>query len=387
MAEFRERGLTRVRCPTGITAWLVSRYPDVREVLGDAERFSSRPGQAAHVLRHQDPQLPVMNGDFTRMDGPEYQRYRRHFGPEIGMPKRLAELRPEVRRITDERLDALGERGQEAEFYHEFAIPITTAVIAGLMGVPYSDRQLFHDAAAAMFASGTDEADIKRGTDPLFAYVHQLVRRRRADPGEDSISRMIERSAAADEPFTDHELMMMGASLLISGFDTTATVLTHSVLALLRHPEQWRRLLDDPGLVPNAVEELARFFGGSPGLTREVTRDTEIGGQPVAKGEFVVLAVQAADRDPHAFTDPDRLDVGRELGEHLGFGYGTHQCVGQQTARLEMTVALETLLRRVPSLRLGVPPEEIVFKSGTPVVGPAALPIAWDAILPAEEGR
>ncbi|KUJ69085.1 hypothetical protein ACZ90_14695 [Streptomyces albus subsp. albus] len=387
MAAFRESpGLTRVQCPTGITAWLITRYEDVREVLGDSERFSSRPGQAAHVLVHMNPDLPIGEGEFTRMDGPEYQRFRRHLGPEIGMPKRLEELRPTVRRIVDERLDLMAAAGS-ADFYADFAIPVTTTVIGGLLGVPYSDRKLFHDSAAAMFGSATSESGLKAGTKPLFEYVHGLIRERRENPGEDAVSRMIQRSANAAEPFTDTELMRMSAGLLTSGWDTTATVMTHGLLALLAHPEELDRLRADHSLVPAAVEELARYFGGAPGLTREVVQDTEIGGHPVAKGDFVVLAVQAADRDPAAFEDPDRLDVGRQTTGHLGFGYGPHQCIGQQTARLELTVTLETLLRRVPTLRLAVPLSEIRFKTGTPVYGPAALPIAWDAILPAEEGR
>lgn len=391
--------VTRVKCPTGITAWLITRYADVREVLGDSERFSSRPGQAAHVLAHMNPDRPVAEGEFTRMDGPAYQRFRHHLGPEIGMPRRLLELRPVVRQIVDERIDALAEAGRSAEFYGDFAVPVTTATIGGLLGVPYSDRGLFHDAAAAMFGSATSEKGIRASTEPLFRYVHGLVQDRRKNPGDDAISRMIGRSAASAEPFSDTELVMMSAGLLISGFDTTATTMTHGLLALLvdsrdsgmsgqsGQSREWERLRADPSLIPAAVEEFARYFGGAAGLTREVTRDTEIGGHPLAKGDYVVLAVQTADRDPAVFEDPERLDVGRRPEGHLGFGYGPHQCVGQQTARLEMSVVLETLTRRIPSLRLAVDLADVPFKTGTPVVGPAALAVEWDAVLPAGEGR
>lgn len=378
-----EAPVTRVRCPTGLTAWLVSRYAEVREVLGDAERFSSRPGQVVHWMAHSDPARPVAPGEFTRMDGPDYQRFRRHIGPVVGTPKRLARLRPLVRRIVDERLDELAAAGAPADFYRDFAVPVTTAAIGSVVGVPYAERRLFHDAAEVVFSQVTDAADLAAAMRPLHAYLHRLVRERRERPGDDGVSSLITRSEELAEPFTDLELVSMCAVMLVAGFDTTATALSHGMLALLSHPGELARLRADPGLVPGAVEEIVRMFGGAAGIVREATRDTVVGGRPIARGDYLVLAIQAADRDPAAFDDPDRLDVGRSTEGHLGFGYGTHQCFGQQTARLELSVVLETVLRRVPSLRLAVPLAEVPFKTGTPVVGPAAVPVAWDEVLPA----
>ncbi|TVL89509.1 cytochrome P450 [Streptomyces sp. SAJ15] len=382
-----EAPVTRVKCPTGVTAWLVSRYADVREALGDSERFSSRPGQVVHFMAHADPDRPVAPGEFTRMDGPEYQRFRRHIGPELGTPKRLDQLRPKVQRIVDERLDAMAAAGTTADFYHDFAVPVTTAAIGTVVGVPYADRALFHDAAAVVFSGLTDALQLAEAIKPLHGYLYELVRERRKNPRDDGVSRMIARSAAADESFSDMELVSMSAVMLVAGFDTTATALSHGMLALLAHPEELARMSADPELIPGGVEEIVRFFGGAAGIFREATRDTVLGGQPIAKGDYVILAIQAADRDPGIFPDPDRLDIARKTTGHLGFGYGAHQCFGQQTARVELTVALETILRRVPSLRLAVPLAEVPFKTGTPVAGPAAVPVAWEAILPKEKGH
>lgn len=379
--------VSKVRCPTGITAWLVTRYDDVREVLGDAQRFSSRPGQAAHVLAHMNPDRPIGEGEFTRMDGEEYQRFRHHLGPEISSPAALAKLRPLMQRAVDERLDELSGAALPVDFYGRFAIPVTTAVIGGLLGVPYTDRALFHEAAAGMFGSRTTEQDLAHAARPLFGYVRELLQARRAEPGDDAVSRMIMRSEQAARPFSEVELMMMVAGLLISGFDTTATTMTHGLLALFEQPGALDALRAQPSLIPDAVEELTRRLGGAAGLTRQATMDTEIGDQAVHAGDFIVLAVQAADHDEEVFPEPDLLDITRRPAGHLGFGHGAHQCIGRQIARLELAVAFETLLRRIPSLRLAAPLSRIPFKEGTPVVGPAELPVAWDAILPAGEPR
>ncbi|WP_407562330.1 cytochrome P450 [Streptomyces sp. 184] len=388
MAALRERApVTRVKCPTGLVAWLVTRYDDVREVLGDAERFSSRPGQAVHLMAHADPERPVGELEFSRMDGPDYQRFRQHMGPEVATPRRMAELRPLVQDLVDERLDALAAAGPPGDFYADFALPVTSAAIGALVGVPYADRELFHRAAAAVFSGATSRAELAEALKPLHTYLYKLVVTRRADPGDDALSRMIARGAAAPRPFTDAELVAISSTMLVTGFDTTATTMSHGLLTLLAHPAETDRLRADPSLIPSAVEEIVRFLGGGPGIVRQATRDTEIGGHPVAEGDYIVAAIQTADRDPGAFPEPDRLDVGRRPNKHLGFGYGTHQCFGQQTARLELTVTLETLLRRVPSLRLAVPAADVPFKTGTPVHGPAEVPVTWDAILPAGTAR
>ncbi|MFW6690681.1 cytochrome P450 [Streptomyces sp. MAR4 CNX-425] len=385
MAGLRERTpVVRVKCPTGLTAWLVTRYADVREVLGDAERFSSRAGQAIHLMAHADPERPVGELEFSRMDGADYQRFRRTIGPEVSTAQRMTELRPMVQALVDERLDALAAAGPAADLYADFAVPVTTAVIGGLVGVPYADRELFHNAAAVMFSGATSRADVLEAMRPLHEYLFRMVATRRATPLDDSLTRMIARSEASERPYTDLELVGICAALLVPGFDTSATVMAHGLLTLLAHPAELARLHAEPSLVPSAVEEIVRFLGGAPGIVRQATRDTEIGGHPVAAGDYIVLAMQAADRDTEVFPDPDRLDVGRRPNNHLGFGHGTHQCFGQQTARLELTVTLQTLLRRVPSLRLAVPLEDVPFKTGSIVYGPAEVPVTWDAVLPAE---
>jgi len=373
--------ITRVACPTGISAWLVTRYADAREVLGDPERFSTRSGQAAHVLASIGLDGPKVAGDFPRLDGPEHLRYRRELAPETSARRRIDDLRPMVQRIVDDRVDHLARLGPPADMYGQFASHVTTAVIGEMIGVPEADRVLFHRAAEAMFDPATASGDFMAALMPLFEYVFGLVTTRRTAPGDDAISRMIERSEQTDRPFDDLELVAMSSALLIAGFDTTASMMSHGLLMLLERPDQLARLRDDPDLAGTAAEELVRHLAVGIGLLRQANRDTTVAGQPIAEGDYIVVAVQSANRDPELHADAEHFDVGRKPGAHLGFGHGPHQCVGQQLARLELATVLGTLARRIPSLRLAVPLAEIKFKTDSIVRGPAALPVTWDEVL------
>jgi cytochrome P450 len=372
----------RVQCPTGITAWLVTRYADVREVLGDPRRFSSRGGSAGHLLNNMPAQAPIEEGDFFRMDGAAHLRFRRAIAPAVGTVKRINAIRPMAQRIVNDTLDALSDAPHPIDLHEQFSKPITTAVIAQLFGVPYADRAVFHEVAQSLFSTATDQEDFSEVLAPLFGYVNGLLAARRDEPGDDALSILIRRNDGLAEPLTDLELIKITAGLLAAGYDTTASLITYGVLALLQFPEQYALLHKDPTSVTGAAEELLRLLGDGGGLLRVATVDTEISGNPIAKGDYVVLAVQAANQDPRRFTDPGRLDITRTDNHHMGFGFGPHQCVGQQVARLELTTVLDILPSRVPSLRLAIPFEEIEFKTNTVIFGPAHLPVSWDAILP-----
>ncbi|MFD9891401.1 cytochrome P450 [Amycolatopsis sp. NPDC059027] len=370
-------------CPTGIEAWLVTRYADVREVLGDQERFSARSGQAGHVLLNQPPDAGVEEGDFNRMDSADHLRFRRVIAPAITTVKRTELFRPLVQRITDDLLDELAGETGPVDLHARFATPLTSSVIAELLDVPPGDRVLFRNAARALFDGHVEADELAAANVPLYAYLAELVARRVQEPGEDVISVMAARARAADQPLTQLELTKVAASLLAAGYDTTAGMITYGMLALLRDPDQLAILRDHPALAPNAAEELVRLLSTGNGLMRVATVDTELAGTRIAAGDYVVVAIQAADHDPDRFPEPERLDVTRTRAAHLGFGHGSHQCPGQHIARLELSTVLATLPRRIPSLRLAVPFEEIQFKKDTVVLGPVALPVAWDEVLPA----
>lgn len=376
-AELRATAqVVRVACPTGLDAWLVSDYAGVREVLGDGRRFSTRPGQATHMLASfGGPDSPV--DSFSQKDGPEHIRIRRNFAPQVSHPRRLAELQPLVQQITDEAITRMLDSPQPYPLHSEFSTAITTGVIAELIGVPSDRRHLLHDAATALFTTSTTPDELRRALEPLWAYLYQLVATRRARPGDDILSRMIEHSADSERPLTDAELTEMNGALLIAGFDTTASMITYGLVCLLNNPDQWDKLRADPDLAPSAAEELVRYLGVGAGLLRQATEDTVLHGQPIKAGDYVVVALQSGNRDTALHPDADTFDVTRKPGAHLGYGHGAHACVGQQIARLELTTVLRALARRVPTLRIAVPLAEIVWKKDSVVRGPAELPVVW----------
>ncbi|UQU61689.1 cytochrome P450 [Couchioplanes caeruleus] len=368
--------IARVACPTGLDAWLVSDYAGVREVLGDGRRFSARPGQAAHVLAaFGGPDAPVQG--FSQLDGPEHIRIRRNFAPQVSHGRRLAELQPLVQDITDDAVTGMLAGSQPYPLHSGFSTAITTAVIAELIGVPPEHRHLLHDAATALFTTSTSPDELRRALEPLFAYLYGLVATRRVRPGDDVLSRMIEHSADSERPLTDAELTEMNAALLIAGFDTTASMITYGLVCLLNTPAQWEKLCAGPDLAPSAAEELVRYLGVGIGLLRQATEDTRLHGQPIRAGDYVVVAVQSGNRDTALYPDAGTLDVARRPGAHLGFGHGAHACVGQQIARMELTTVLRALARRVPTLRIAVPLEEIAWKKDSVVRGPVELPVTW----------
>ncbi|MEV0184751.1 cytochrome P450 [Streptomyces sp. NPDC050625] len=382
-AELRASGeVVRVCTPAGFDAWLVSDYAGVREVLGDGRRFSARPGSTAHVMPGFDPDSPV-DDLFTRMDGPEHIRIRRNFAPQLSHPRRLAELKPLVQETVDDAIDGLKGAGQPHDLHVNYSRRISTTVIADLIGVPQEQRHLFYDTAKALFdPTGKATEELGSALLPLYVYMNDLVASRRAEPGDDVISRLIAFNADSDRPLSDHELIMMNGALFIFGFDVISSRLSGGLLMLLSDRLRWEQLCADPDLASTAAEEVVRFLGSPTGLLRQATEDTTVHGQKIAAGDYVVLAVQSANRDTALVPDGDAFDMARKPGPHLGFGHGAHACVAQQIARVQLTAALRGLAIRVPSLRLARPLSEIECRTDSTARGPAEVPAVWDGVLP-----
>ncbi|MCE7000449.1 cytochrome P450 [Saccharothrix sp. S26] len=372
-ARLRERAPV---CPVslrhGQQAHLVTRYDDVRAVLRDHGRFSSDPGTPGF------PQLrPVVDrkaapGSFLVTDPPEHTRYRRLLTGEFTV-RRMRALRPDVERITRERLAALRSGPRPADLVAAFALPVPSDVICLLLGVPVSDQAFFSTRSRTHLDRSRPAEQVREALDELHAYLADLIRSRRRTPRDDLISRLVREPGLSDE-----EAVGMTVLLLVGGHETTANSIALSVLALLRDRQWWQALVASPDLVDDAVEELLRFL--SPvhhGVVRAVAGAATVGGTALAAGEGVIASLFAANRDPAAFPDPDRLDLRRDARAHLAFGSGVHQCVGHLLARLEMRVALRTLVTELPDLRLAVPFEEVEFAFDAPIYGLRALPVTW----------
>ncbi|MCD2186853.1 cytochrome P450 [Actinomycetospora soli] len=367
MAELREQpGLERVTTPLGLHAWLATRYEDVREVLGDATRFSSA-GMPALPGSDDDQRA----GNLLTLDPPDHTRLRRMLTGEFTV-RRIRRLQPRIEQIVDEHLDAMERAGSPADLVEAFALPIPSLVICELLGVPYADRGEFHRRAAIQLDLTRPLAERGAVAAESRAYMGTLVDRASADPGEDMLGMLVREHGAE---FSRAELVGVASLLLIAGHETTANMLALGTLALLEHPEQAAAVRADPTATAPAVEELMRYLSVvHSGVPRRVTRDTEVAGTALAEGDFVVVSLPAADRDRALVEDPERLDVGRAAAPHVAFGHGVHHCLGAPLARMEMATAFPALLRRFPSLAVAGDPE---FRSAAVVYGLRHLPVSW----------
>ncbi|NUT48269.1 MAG: cytochrome P450 [Saccharothrix sp.] len=372
----RERSpLVRMTYPDGHVGWLVTGHAQVRAVLAD-RRFSSRYELAHYPMPGMEgfaelPPAPV--GDMTGMDAPQHTRYRKLLTGKFTV-RRMRALTDRVVEVTAEHLDAMRRRGPVADLVQAYAQPVPAVMICELLGVPYADRDSFQGHAATL----TDpDATMEERTDSYVAlqeYVTRLVAAKRAAPTDDVLSDL------TDSDLTDEELSGVGTFLLGAGLDTTANMLALGTFALLREPDQADALRADPGISDRVVEELMRYLSIAHTGLRAALEDVELDGHLIKAGESVTISIQAANRDPARFADPDTLDVRRDAAGHLSFGHGIHQCLGQQLARVEMRVALPALFTAFPTLRLAVPPQDVpVRPDHQNIYGVRRLPVTWDA--------
>ena len=362
--------------------WWVTRYAEAEAVLLDDERFVRDP-RLALPPEQLGPELPgffgFIDSNMLNRDGDDHRRLRRLVSKAF-TPKMVEQLRPRIQEIADDLIDRVAADGA-MELVSEFAFPLPITVIAELLGVPVADREQFREWSDAMVRPVLAAEDMERANVLLGAFVEYLLAlfaARRQDPGEDLVSALVAVEDGGDT-LSEEELCSMVALLIVAGHETTVSLIGNAVLALLTHPDQRAAVEQDPTLVPRAVEELIRYDGPvERTLNRWAAADVELGGQTIRRGESVIVILGAADHDPERFDDPAALDVTAERGaRHLGFGRGSHFCLGAPLARLEAEIALETLLRRLPGLRLAVPQDELRWRPVPLFRSLAALPVAW----------
>ncbi|MBV9026271.1 MAG: cytochrome P450 [Streptomycetaceae bacterium] len=387
----------RTTLPSGVEAWLITRYADARQALADA-RLSKNPAHhsaGAHAKgrvgipgeRSADLMTHLLN-----IDPPDHTRLRRLVSKAF-TPRRIAEFAPRVQELTDRLIDGFSARG-EADLIHEFAFPLPIYAICDLLGVPPEDQDDFRDWAGLMLHSSGggprtprgrergSRGGVARSVKKMRAYLAELIHRKRADLGDDLISGLI-RASDHGEHLTENEAAAMAFILLFAGFETTVNLVGNGAYALLRHPVQ-RGLFQgalrrgDDSLLATAVEELLRYDGPVELATwRFATEPLTIGGQVIEPGDPVLVVLAAADRDPERFTAPDTLDLARSDNPHLGFGHGIHYCLGAPLARLEAQTALSTLFTRLPDLQLAANPDELRWRGGLIMRGLRELPVCF----------
>ncbi|AVZ77902.1 cytochrome P450 (plasmid) [Streptomyces lunaelactis] len=367
-----QQPLSRMLYPDGHVGWLATSHSAVRALAADP-RFSSR----YELLHSPFPGLemaempPAPIGDLTGIDPPDHTRYRRLLTGRFTV-RRMRELTARVEQITAEHLDAMERQGPPVDLVKAYAHPVPALMICELLGVPSCDREVFQRHAATLSGLDATQDEQFAAYSTLQDVVHELVLAKRADPTDDLLSDL------TTSDLTDTELAGIGTFLLAAGLDTTANMIGLGTFALLSNPGQAAALRSEPGLADQAVEELLRYLSIAHTGARAALEDVELDGQLIRAGETVTISVQAANRDPDRFADPDTLDLHRKATGHLSFGHGIHQCLGQQLARVEMRVALPALFARFPTLRLAVPPEEVPLRADMNIHGVHRLPVTWD---------
>jgi cytochrome P450 len=372
-------GLHRVATVDGEEIWLATGHEVVRALLADP-RISSDRTRSEKLMSRVAPKVrarltdeTMRAGNFIGMDAPDHTRYRRLLTGQFTV-RRMKALAPRVEEIVRDHLDAMVAAGPPADLVTSFALPVPSLVICELLGVAYADRSSFQERSARLLRLDVPMEEVLRAIDELREFMHGLVRDKRAHPTDDILSGLI----AADAGLTDDDLVGISTLLLVAGHETTANMLALGTFALLEHPEQLAALRADPTTVAGAVEELLRYLSiVHVGLVRTALADIEVGDEVITAGSLVQISIPAANRDARHYADADALEIARPRGPHVAFGHGIHQCLGQQLARVEMTVGFTELLSRLPDLRLAVAPEEVPMRSDMAIYGVHSLQVTW----------
>lgn len=373
-ADWREGAGLRQVLWRGKPTWAVSRYADIREALSDPRLSADDRTPGFPVPAASGPDIPQA---FIRMDDPEHAQLRRMLTGEFTV-KRMQKLRPRIQQQVDHFLDQMISEGQPADLVQAYALPVPSMVISLMLGVPYTDHEFFQRHSTTAITANASNEEKQAASMALFGYLADLVARKEREPADDLISRQLLRVAAGE--ISRETVMVNAATVLVAGHETTANMIALGTLALVKNPAQATRIrdTDDPAVVANAVEELLRYLTiPQDAVFRVATEDLVLGGQLVRAGEALIMNLPAANRDETFTAQPDTVDIDRDTRGHLAFGYGTHQCLGQSLARVELQIALPALLRRLPNLRLVTPLEQLKFRNDTITYGVHALPVAW----------
>ncbi|QUQ64210.1 cytochrome P450 [Kutzneria sp. CA-103260] len=376
----RETAPVEVLTPAGDPAWLVTRFEQCRELFSDPRfgRSHPAPEQASRIS-----DAAVLNGPSGEYDDEEARnkRMRSLLVPAFSA-SRMRKLSDHVQELVDARIDEMtaahdADPSQPVDLHALLSLPLPVLVICELLGVPYEDRDYFHDLSTRLGRMDIG-AEAQAAADELREYMRRLADQKRADPQADVMTDMV-KAQAEDPSFSEQDMARLAAGLLFAGHETTMTRIDMGTVFLLSDLDRRDRFAADPdGLAQSTVEEVLRYTSlGDLGLLRYAREDVEVEGVTIKRGDCVLLSSNAANRDPSVFTDPDEFDPTRSPNIHLAFGHGMHFCIGASLARTELKIALSTLFRRLPTLRLAVAPDDLEIRPGSLTGGLVSLPVTW----------
>lgn len=358
----------------GLNAWILTNYEDALWLLKDP-RFTKDSRKIAQegTMSEGAMELASQMRNMLMVDPPDHTRLRSLVSKAF-TPRMIEQMRPRIQQIADELLNAVQDQG-EMDLIPAFAYPLPITVISEMLGIPAAERPRFRTWTQAIV--NMDREESKLALQEFFGYIRTLLDEKRAHPGNDLTSGLVQAEENGDQ-LDETELVSMIFLLIVAGHETTVNLLGNGTLALLQHPEQLRQLQRDPSLITGAVEELLRFTTPvSLSDERWATEDIELHGKLIRKGQQVLAALISANADPQRFHAGDELDILRRENQHLAFGKGIHFCLGAPLARLEGQIAFNTLLRRLPNLRLAADPAQLSWNLNPMLRGLKSLPVAF----------
>ncbi|MGW0891114.1 cytochrome P450 [Saccharopolyspora sp. NPDC002578] len=376
--EYRAEGAPRrVQIWNGAQPWLITRHDQIREVLSATDRFGAdvtNPG-----FPNTSDAQPYVEGElFFRKDGQEHLPFRRILNGDF-TAKRSEALRPRMIELTDRLIDDLEQDPRPVDLIEKFALALPTVVICEVLGVPPEDSPRVHEASKKTVQLSIPKAEKLAGMQDMHDVLEKHAERKRAEPDDGLLSRLVNTHVDERGDFDFEYAVRLGMLVIGAGHETTANMIGLGILALIREPDQRDILLSDPDkYAPTAVEEMMRYWSMVQTEPRRVClQDTEVGGVLIRAGEGIICNLPAANRDPEVFDTPEVLDITRVQRQHIGFGFGVHQCLGQNLSRVEMQVAWPRLFQRLPGLRLAVDESELHFHDDALTYGLEELPVTW----------
>lgn len=368
----------RFPMPNGQYAWIVTRYDDAVEVLNDARLVTNPPYLSDTDRPVGPPHQEIISRNLLSVNPSDHRRLRRLIQKAF-TPRMIERLRGRIQQIADELLDRVQNKGA-MNLIEDFAFPLPIIVICEMLGVPIEDQDRFREWSNTIMEGVNDPRFAQQSEEVMIAfvdYLKELIASRRQDLKEDLISDLI---AVEDEGdvLSEQELYALVFVLIIAGHETTVNLIGNGVLALLEHSDQKEKLLGRPELILPAIEEILRYNGPAEvSNVRWATEDVEIRGKRIRKGEMLFVSFSSANRDPEQFPEPDSLDITREANQHIAFGKGVHYCLGAPLARLEGEIALGTLLRRMPNIRLSATANDLEWRAGMIIRGVKEIPVTF----------
>src|SRR5687767_394149 len=371
----------RTTLPDKTPVWLITRYEDVAALLKD-EKFvkNRRTAMSQDQLKKMSWVPPIfrpLERNMLDLDAPDHTRLR-SLVHKAFTPALIGQMRARIQSLADELLDVVARKG-EMDLIKDYALPLPMTIITEILGVPTSDRNKFHKWSQAVVSLTSPKATLRviPNVWMFIRYLRAFFVKRRRDPRDDLVSALIQAEEAGDR-LSEDELLAMVFLLLIAGHETTVNLIGNGMLALLQHPGQLATLRDNPDMIKTAIEELLRYTSPVFMSTERYAReDLQMHGINIPRGEMTLGVIGSANRDAEIFDHADELDLEREPNKHLSFGQGVHFCIGAPLARLESQIAINTFLRRIPNLKLGVAPDSLRWRPSMLLRGLESLPISF----------